>query len=187
MINLLRYGVLGVVALAMGSCTGDAVPKPEGKLRLDYPMAKYQLTETDCAYGFYSNTLAELKPEGDCSYALDYPQMKATLYLTYKAVQADNLKSLLRDAQKLTYNHVIKADAIIEQPFINPDRKVYGMFYGVGGNAATNSQFYVTDSTRHFISGSLYFYAKPNYDSIMPAVEYIKNDMQILMETLYWK
>jgi gliding motility-associated lipoprotein GldD len=112
--------------------------------------------------------------------------MKATIYLTYKPVN-NNINKLLRDAQKLTYEHVIKADDILEQPFINPDNKVYGMFYQVDGNAATNSQFYVTDSIKHFVTGSVYFYAKPNFDSIMPAASYIKNDMQRLMETMKWK
>jgi gliding motility-associated lipoprotein GldD len=112
--------------------------------------------------------------------------MKATIYLTYKSVNG-NIDKLLRDAQKLTYEHVIKADDILEQPFINTEKKVYGMFYRVGGNAATNSQFYLTDSTKHFLTGSVYFYAKPNYDSIMPAADYIKNDMQNLIESLKWK
>jgi gliding motility-associated lipoprotein GldD len=94
---------------------------------------------------------------------------------------------LLRDAQKLTFEHVIKADDIKEQPFLNDDKKVYGMFYEVSGNAATNAQFYVTDSTKHFVTGSVYFYAKPNFDSIMPATSYVKNDMQRLMETIKWK
>ena len=112
--------------------------------------------------------------------------MKATIYLTFKAVN-NNIDALLRDAQKLTYEHVIKADDITEQPFINSDNKVYGMFYKVNGNAATNAQFYVTDSINHFVTGSVYFYAKPNFDSIMPAADYIKNDMQRLMETVKWK
>ncbi len=112
--------------------------------------------------------------------------MKATIYLTYKTVNGD-IEKLLRDAQKLTYEHVIKADDILEQPFINNDQKVYGMFYQVGGNAATNNQFYATDSIKHFVTGSVYFYAKPNFDSIMPAADYIKNDMQNLMESLKWK
>ena len=60
------------------------------------------------------------------------------------------------------------------------------MFYQVRGNAATNAQFYATDSTKHFVTGSVYFYAKPNFDSIMPAADYIKNDMQRLMETIQW-
>jgi gliding motility-associated lipoprotein GldD len=106
--------------------------------------------------------------------------------LTYKTVNGD-IDKLLRDAQKLTYEHVIKADDILEQPFVNKDKKVFGMFYQVDGNAATNSQFYATDSTKHFVTGSVYFYAKPNFDSIMPAADYIKNDMQTLMETLKWK
>jgi hypothetical protein len=42
--------------------------------------------------------------------------MKATIYLTYKPVN-NNINVLLRDAQKLTYEHVIKADDILEQPF----------------------------------------------------------------------
>jgi gliding motility-associated lipoprotein GldD len=82
---------------------------------------------------------------------------------------------------------LIKADAIQEQPFINADSKVYGMFYRVNGNAATNAQFYVTDSVKHFVTGSVYFYAKPNFDSIMPATSYVRDDMQHLMESLQWK
>jgi gliding motility-associated lipoprotein GldD len=61
------------------------------------------------------------------------------------------------------------------------------MFYRVNGNAATNSQFYATDSVKHFITGSVYFHAKPNFDSVMPASSYVRDDMQRLMETLNWK
>ena len=61
------------------------------------------------------------------------------------------------------------------------------MFYEVGGNAASQSQFYVTDSINHFLTGSLYFYAKPNYDSIYPAAEYLKKDIRQLMETINGK
>ena len=142
--------------------------------------------ENECPYTFEMNLDAIIKKEKDCDFAITYPKMKATIYLTYKPV-TKNIDNLLRDAQKLTYEHVIKADDILEQPYLNPDKKVYGMFYQVEGNAATNAQFYATDSTKHFITASVYFYAKPNYDSIMPAASYIKNDMQRLMETLKWK
>jgi gliding motility-associated lipoprotein GldD len=80
--------------------------------------------------------------------------MKATIYLTYKPVN-NNLIALLKDAQKLTFEHVIKADDILEQPYLNPERK--WMFYQVDGNAATNSQFYATDSTKHFLTAAVYF------------------------------
>src|SRR4051812_19305124 len=175
-----------LLALTVLSCKDDVVPKPSGFLRLDYPEAKYVSFENNCPFAFEMNEAAVIKGEKDCGFAIAYPKMKATIYLTYKPVNG-NIEKLLKDAQKLTYEHVIKADDILEQPYLNPEKKVYGMFYQVDGNAATNSQFYVTDSTKHFITGSVYFYAKPNFDSIMPAASYIKNDMRQLMETLKWK
>ncbi len=111
--------------------------------------------------------------------------MKGSIYLTYKPVE-NNLDTLLIDAQRLSYEHVVKADNILEQPFVNDTDQVYGMFYEVSGNAASQSQFYVTDSTRHFVTGSLYFYAKPNYDSILPAAVYLQKDIRRLMESIRW-
>jgi gliding motility-associated lipoprotein GldD len=168
------------------SCKNDVFPKPASHLRLDYPIAKYVDFDNQCPFSFEMNSNAVIKGEKDCGFTVSYPKMKATIYLTYKPVK-NNINVLLRDAQKLTYEHVIKADDILEQPYLNPSKRVYGMFYSVDGNAATNSQFYVTDSTKHFVTGSVYFYAKPNYDSIMPAASYVRNDMQRLMETLKWK
>lgn len=172
--------------LILCSCKDEVLPKPAGFLRLDYPEAKYVNFQNPCPFSFEMNETAVIKGEKECGFAITYPKMKATIYLTYKPVN-NNIEELLRDAQKLTYEHVIKADDILEQPYLNPEKKVYGMFYQVNGNAATNSQFYATDSTRHFITGSVYFYTKPNFDSVMPAASYIKNDMQRLMETLKWK
>ncbi len=172
--------------ITLVSCKDDILPKPKAMLRLDYPEATYKASTTDCDYTFDLNTLATIKENTDCSLVLDYPMMNGSVYITYKPVN-DNLKTLLTDAQKLSYEHVVKADNIVEQPFVNPADKVYGMFYEVSGNAASQSQFYVTDSTNHFITGSLYFYAKPNYDSILPAAFYLQKDIRRIMESLRWK
>ena len=178
---------LGVLLLVLaGSCKDEVLPKPSSQLRLDYPVTEYVPFSNHCPFEFEINENAIITEDKNCGFTIAYPKMKATIYLTFKAVN-NNIDVLLRDAQKLTYEHVIKADDITEQPFINSDNKVYGMFYKVNGNAATNAQFYVTDSINHFVTGSVYFYAKPNFDSIMPAADYIKNDMQRLMETVKWK
>lgn len=179
--------IVGFVGLlSASSCKDDVLPKPASYLRLDYPIAKYADFENNCPFTFEMNADAIIKAEKNCGFTITYPKMKATIYLNYQPVNND-INALLKDAQTLTYKHVIKADDILEQPYLNPDKKVYGMFYQVNGNAATNSQFYATDSTKHFVQGTVYFYAKPNFDSIMPAASYIKNDMQRLLETLKWK
>lgn len=182
----ISLGMAIVLVIVTSSCKEEVLPKPSSYLRLDYPEAKYADFENQCPYAFEINSDAIVRKGKNCDLTITYPKMKATIYLTYKPVNK-NIDNLLRDAQKLTYEHVIKADDILEQPYLNPDKKVFGMFYQVEGNAATNSQFYATDSTKHFVTGSVYFYAKPNYDSIMPAASYIKNDIQRIMETLKWK
>ena len=184
--NRIPFSLFLVLLFTVFSCKKEVLPKPSGFLRLDYPEAKYVPFENKCPFTFEINSEAIIKGTEDCGFAITYPKMKATIYITYKPVNK-NINNLLRDAQKLTYEHVIKADNILEQPFLNHSKKVFGMFYRVNGNAATNSQFYVTDSIQHFVTGSVYFYAKPNFDSIMPASSYVRNDMQRLMETLKWK
>src|SRR5690606_33291696 len=99
----------------------------------------------------------------------------------------DNLKALLYDAQKLTYDHTVKASNIIEQQRVDSVSNVYGMFYMINGNAATPAQFYVTDSVSHFVSGSVYFESKPNFDSIYPAAMYLREDIRKIMETIRWE
>lgn len=182
--NILKLSCLALF-LGVISCGDETIPKPKGHLSLEYPKAKYSKLNSDCNFTFEKNDLANIKDKS-CAFEINYPKMKATIYLTHKSVN-NNIDKLLRDAQTLTYNHVVKADDIIEQPFINEKTKVYGMFYEVGGNAATNAQFYATDSTKNFIVGSVYFYAKPNFDSILPAAQYLKADMRRIMETLKWK
>lgn len=173
------------VCFGLFSCADETLPKPKGQLSLEYPKSKYSKFNTNCNFSFEKNSLATIKDKS-CAFEINYPKMKATIYLTHKPV-SDNINDLLRDAQKLTYDHVVKADDITEQPFINGKKKVYGMFYEVGGNAATNAQFYLTDSTKNFLVGSVYFYVKPNYDSILPAAHYLKEDMRRIMESLEWK
>jgi gliding motility-associated lipoprotein GldD len=117
---------------------------------------------------------------------INYPNLKASIDITYRPVE-NNLNELLAEAEKLVFKHAVKAEQIIPKDFINPKRRVFGSLYEITGNAASHLQFHVTDSTNNFIKGSLYFYVKPNYDSILPAVSYIKKDILRLIETLEWK
>lgn len=188
-----KLGLLVIVLLCV-ACGSDPIPKPKGMLRLEYPNPKYIEVNTQLPFTFERNVISdpvsELKiarDEKSVGIDVTYPGLKGTIFLTYKKVDDSNLEALLVDAQNMTLKHTQKADEIEGNLYENPIDKVYGMFYEVGGNAASQSQFYVTDSINHFITGSLYFYAKPNYDSILPAAHYLKRDIQHLMETISWK
>lgn len=173
--------------LCLFACNDEVVVKPSAMIRLDYDKPSYSNVKVDCPYSFEKNSNAMLNLRQNCWMNLTYPDMHATIYITYQAVHKNNLDSLLYDAQKLTYDHTIKAETILEQPRIDSVNKVYGMFYMINGNAATQSQFYVTDSVNHFITGSVYFKAKPNFDSLYPAVVYLRNDVRHIMESIQWK
>lgn len=190
----MRHLFLFIIIICSFSCGSDPIPKPKAFLRLDYPAHQYIKVNSKLPFNFEKNMFAKdvsnikVSPNQK-SYGLEitYPKLKGTIYITYKEVLNNDLEPYLLDAQNITQKHSQKADEIIEQPYIDTNNKVYGMFYEVGGNAASQSQFYVTDSVKHFVTGSLYFYAKPNYDSILPAAHYLKKDIQHLMETIRWK
>lgn len=176
--------------LSFLSCQDDInLPKPKAFLALNYPDSQYYKTELDCPFEFYLNSISEVKTNNfnqNCWFNITYPEMKGSIYISYYPIE-NNLKTLIIDAQKLPLKHEIKADAILSESFVNHKQHTYALFYEIEGNAASQAQFYLTDSLNHFITGSIYFKAKPNYDSILPAAEYLKKDMRKIIESLRWK
>ena len=178
-----------LVFVFLAACSDNTQPKPSGFLALNYDEAKYTKVDVECPFTFEKNTISNLEKGSlnkPCWINLDYPRMNAKIYLTYSPVDG-NLRALLIDGQKLPEKHTIKADLIEASVYKNEDKQTYGNFYEVEGDAASQAQFYMTDSTNHFLTGSIYFEVQPNYDSILPAADYLKNDMRHLIETLEWK
>jgi len=181
-----------LVALLLGCNNNPSTPKPAGYMRIDLPEKAYRLFDsTAYPYRFEYPVYAQIVPDTE-SYNYEpfwinvkLPQ-KATLHLSYKQVNK-NLTALLDDTYNFVYRHVIKADAIIESSIEIKDRKVYGVLYEIGGNTASSVQFYVTDSTRNFLRGALYFNETPNYEFLLPMINYYTADILRLLETLVWK
>jgi len=129
---------------------------------------------------------------------LDYAGLRAQVHLSYhplnrvyfgngqKVGVADALAVLMAETQRMTFKHTLKASGIEEALVKYPEHRVFGMLYTVRGNAASQTQFYVTDSIRHYLRGSLYFGATPNADSLQPYSEYILEDVKHLLSTLTW-
>ena len=93
----------------------------------------------------------------------------------------------MEDVRTLVYKHIVKADDIVENIIIGPESKVYGIIYDLSGNTASTSTFFLTDSTNHFLTGSLYFSSHPNKDSLAPVMKFFEEDIVHLTRTLSWK
>ena len=177
---LLSFFILSI------SCKKETLPKPKAYLSLEYPIKSYKHLNLTRPYTFKVPKNATIINDANNWLKIKYPNLKASIDITYRPVE-NNIEELLTEAEKLVFKHTVKAEQILPKDFINPQKKVFGSMYEITGNAASHIQFHVTDSTKNFIKGSLYFYAKPNYDSILPAVAYIKEDILHLVETLEWK
>lgn len=117
---------------------------------------------------------------------LQFPSLNATLYISYNQIQKDKLEVLVRDAYNFANNHSSKASFIEDSAFENPIG-LKGVFFHLGGDVASPYQFFITDSSRHFLRGALYFDTTPNADSLAPVIDFIYQDLKQLVQTFHWK
>jgi gliding motility-associated lipoprotein GldD len=194
-VNMLHKAIIILLTVfILTSCGEPYTPKPSGYIRIDLPEPAYQSFDSLYPYAFEYPTYSRFEPDtrefAEPYWAnLTYPQFKGTLHLSYKPVShRDELLLFFEDARNLSRRHIPKATSIIEQVVIDKNNHVYGMVYLIKGrDAASPLQFYLTDSTSHFLRGSLYFEVTPNNDSLAPVIGLIEQDVRRMIESLHWK
>ncbi len=178
--------------LFINACKNPPVPKPRGYFRIDLPEHRYRLLDSIYPYAFEIPVYAKVSVDpnaGNEPYRIniDYPGYHGRLHLSYKKVNND-LAVFTEDAHELVMKHIPKASAIDEIRIDSDARRVHGLIYDIkGSGAASPYQFFVTDSTGHFLRGALYFSVLPNNDSLAPVIAFVKEDIQHMLETLRWK
>lgn len=181
--------------LLFASCSGnhDYSPKPRGYFRIDFPKKEYQTYEGGCPFTFEYPKYAVIEPDKapkakPCWLNMQFPQFNGTLHLSYEHILSKKeFNELIEDAHKLSFKHTVKASSIDQGSIRYPDRKIYGIYYTIEGNAASSVQFYLTDSTRNYIRGALYFNTEPRLDSIQPVLTFVKKDVDMMIKSLKWK
>lgn len=196
------------------SCNSPFTPKPRAYYKIDLPNHEYRLFD-DPAYPYQfeypvyaritkDSTMFEDNPDYPYWINIDFPSLNGRIYISYKSIggvsvykiktekgyrdsTAKNTFEGLRDeAFKMTYKHSMKASSINDSMFTTKNG-ITGVYFNVGGNAATAHQFFVTDTSRHFLRGALYFDASPNADSLKPVNNFLKKDLLHLIETFSWR
>ena len=186
-----------ILIIGLIACNSDYTIKPRGYYKIELPAKKYQVfNQPGFPYSFEYPTYGaivqdtlffEQQPENPYWINIDFPQFNSRIYLSYKDVQRNKFDSLVNDAYTMSYKqHTYKASAIEPEPFTTPSG-VEGVYFTLKGNTATSNQFFVTDTTRHFLRGALYFDATPNEDSLQPVNDFLKKDLQHLINTISWK
>ncbi|MCK4854203.1 MAG: gliding motility lipoprotein GldD [Bacteroidales bacterium] len=183
--------ILLLLMLLALACQRSYTPKPRGFLRIDFPAREYVLFDSVCPYTFEYPSYGKIVPDTDyltepCWINIDFPDFDGIIHISYKEVN-QNLNDFIEDSRALTYKHTIKADAIKETVYSNPELEVHGILYDIKGNAASSIQFYLTDSNAHFLRGSLYFNVQPDKDSLAPVISFFREDIIHLVESFAWK
>ena len=196
------------------SCNSPFLPKPRGYFVIPFPKHQYQsFTKDGFPYEFeypvYANItrdgmLSDENPDNPYWFNVDFPQFNGRIYISYKTIGGystykiktasgyrdslvkNTFEGLRDEAFKMTFKHTLRASSI-EDSLFQTSNGVSGVFFKVGGNAATANQFFVTDTLHHFLRGALYFDAVPNSDSIKPVVEFLQHDLHHIIESFKWK
>ncbi|HWC55083.1 MAG TPA: hypothetical protein VG676_15960 [Chitinophagaceae bacterium] len=181
------------------SCNSNyTIGKKKGYFKIDFPEKKYQLFDQpgypySFEYPVYARivkdtTFFEDKPENPWWINLDVPQFAGRIYISYKIITSRNkLDSLVSDAFKMAYKQHVTISTGITDSVMKTPNGIEGIYFSLAGNTATANQFFLTDSTKHFLRGALYFDATPNADSLGIVNDFLKQDIKHLINTLTWK
>jgi gliding motility-associated lipoprotein GldD len=188
------FFVMAIFSLLIlaASCRDDYSPKPRGYFRIDLPEKSFTRFDTTYPYSFEYPAYARLIPDTRGASEpfwlnVDFPGFQGRIHLSYKKVDG-NLATYLEDARTFVVKHIPKAESIEDSLIYRPEDRVYGLIYYIeGSQAASSCQFFVTDSTSHFVRGALYFNVSPNNDSLAPVIRFIESDIRHMIATFRWK
>lgn len=178
------------------SCNSPYTPKPKGYYKIIFPEKKYQLFDKPgypytFEYPLYANVVKDSvffkeATENPWWININFPQFNGRIYVSYKQIGINKLDKLVNDAFTLTNKHSSKANSIDDSLVITPNN-IHGVFFKVGGDVATANQFFLTDSTKHFLRGALYFDATPNEDSLAIVNRFLVEDVKHFINTFKWR
>ena len=197
----MRFLAIFFTVLFLASCEDPILtPKPRAYPKVVYPEKAYQpFMEGYCGFTFeypkyaviqQDTTFFDKKPEHPCWFNVFVEDFDCRIHCSYapitKEKNADRLKS---DAFKMTDWHNKKATYIQETPILIKEHDVKGILFTVEGPVASQLQFFLTDTAeqQHFFRGALYFYTEPNTDSLAPVYDFMRKDVERMIETFEWK
>jgi gliding motility-associated lipoprotein GldD len=190
--RIIRFILVAFITLVIISCRNNYIPKPRGYYRIDFPVKEYRVFDSTFPFTFeypvYGKIVRDSSRMAEPYWInIVYHPYNAQLHISYKTIN-NNLATYLNDSHTLVNKHIPKANAISQREYVDTVENVYGLVYEItGSDAASTYQFYLTDSTKNFVRGALYFDLVPNNDSLAPVIEFLKKDIERMIMTFRWK
>lgn len=215
--RILPYGTLMLIFFCMffAACNSTYTSKKKGYFNIELPEHEYvSFDKPDFPYSFdypvyakviKDSTYFDSSPENPYWINIDFPQFNARIFLSYKIIggmavykikQPDGsykdssgvnqFDKMVSDAFNLTNKNQAVTNSIKDSLF-QTRNGITGVFFKVGGNAATARQFFMSDTSKNFLRGALYFDATPNVDSLKPVQDFLQVDMDKLINSFRWK
>ena len=183
-----------IIFIVFFGCENYFLPKESAYLRLDYPKPEYELID-DKEFPFFFEANSRLSEISDIDinlesidFIINYNQLNAQINFQYKSVNSkEKLNAYILDLKTAIETHSMMANSVKIKDYSLKEKNIFGRIFDLSGSVASPYQFYLTDSINNIISGFVYFNIKPNYDSILPAINYIENDIIYLIESFDWK
>jgi gliding motility-associated lipoprotein GldD len=178
-----------ILIVVLFGCKDDPYLKPIGYPRLNLPEAGYQAWSNNCGFSFRKPICTNIeKLESDsCFFNLSYPSLNAKVFCSYIPVNS-KLKEIIDQEYKLREKHNQFSTSVKESVFHSQSKNVHALLFHISGTqAATPLQFFITDSINHFFRGTLYFNNSPNNDSLETAIDFIRTDIDTLVESFEWR
>jgi len=182
--------------LFLAACNSPYTIKNKGYSKLSFPAKSYQVfNQTTAPYSFEYPIYALIDENINEQRTglqkgkwlnIRFPGQEATVYISYISMLPKQLDTLISDAYTFANNHNNRASSIADSVFKNK-QGAEGIFFTIGGEVATPYQFFLTDSTRHFFRGALYYDTTPNQDSLAPVNAFLLADIQHILNTFRWK
>ncbi|HMT97168.1 MAG TPA: hypothetical protein PKC62_10820 [Ferruginibacter sp.] len=206
---------LTLPVMLLTACNETYTSKKRGYFKIDFPQHQYRLlNDPALPYSFeypvygtivQDSAYFDSNPENPFWRNIDFPGFNARIFLSYKQIGGKALykipvgegkykdslginqfDKLVNDAYTLTSKNDVVASSITDSVFVTKNG-ISGVYFKVGGNAATAKQFFMTDTVKNFIRGALYFGSTPNADSLKPVQEFLQKDIEHLINTFRWK
>lgn len=192
---IFRFNILWlchfIVSLFLVGCSSNTTPKEKELTQSVRGIHELTTYETD-RFSFEYNKGQTIKLKntdkvGEIWFDISDSEIDATIYCSYLPIDTEGLYRALEDSYHLAYSHVSVSEGISQQQVLNDSLKTYATICDIEGQVATPIQFYVTDSTSHFLRGSVYYNKAVKLDSVAQLTKLLRNDIQTLIESLRWK